>query len=377
MPSAGSGDAVLLTGATGFLGGYLAAELLAQTPLTVYCLVRGRSPEGAARRLRTGLERRGAPASHRVVPVHGNLLTPMLGLCDKEYHALADSVSAVYHCAASVNLAAELRQLAPINVAGTEAVLRFAADAGAAPVHLVSTLGVFLAARAMGVTTVDERTEPLAGHSGAVGYAHSKYLAEMTARDADLPVTIYRPGLILGHRGNGRCPDGDFMARLLRAALLLRAAPECVGDAPVAPVDEVARALVALSRQPAVAGRAFHLVAPEQLPFRAVFEQARAAGYPLAVLGLREWRRLLADRMGQLDAFVMLAMWKVAAHLLAETPDRRVPRVGTALTTGRLGAVLAPADAGLLGRMLRFLANRGTLPAPLHHNPANRPPLAG
>ena len=41
-------------------------------------------------------------------------------------------------------------------------------------------------------------------------------------------MTIYRPGLILGHRGNGRCPDGDFMARLLWAALLLRAAPECV-----------------------------------------------------------------------------------------------------------------------------------------------------
>ncbi|WP_157745384.1 thioester reductase domain-containing protein [Nocardiopsis gilva] len=356
-------DEVLLTGATGFLGGYLAGELLRQTSSTVLCLVRGRSRSGAEQRFRAGSDRIGLPRSDRLKVVHGNLLDPHFGLSPDEYTRLCHRITAIYHCAASVNLAADFTELAPTNIDGTRAVLALAThDGRRIPVHLVSTQGVFINARAEGLDAIDEATAVRPDYAGGIGYTRTKSEAEALARAWNTPVTFYRPGIILGHSATGRCADNDFVARLLRAVIRLGAAPECDGDTTVSTVDDTARMVVALSRQPDTANRAFHLTQADHLAFGEVFEHVRALGYPLRSCGLAEWRRLLFDEMHSPDAFVMLAVWKVAEHLLATKPHHRIPRVDSSATRGRVALELRTLDRGFFARMIDHLVTRGVLP---------------
>src|SRR3712207_985904 len=58
-PRATEGAPIFLTGATGFLGGFLLRELLSQTAAPVVCLVRAASPEAALERVRDNMARYG------------------------------------------------------------------------------------------------------------------------------------------------------------------------------------------------------------------------------------------------------------------------------------------------------------------------------
>nr|WP_282202311.1 non-ribosomal peptide synthetase [Kitasatospora fiedleri] len=135
---------VLLTGATGFLGAYLLAELVRSTPATVECLVRAGSDREAGQRLRTALERYGLwtpQLAARTVALAGDLARPRLGLDEERFARLAARTDAVFHSGAAVNLTYPYEELRPANVTGTEEVLRLAARSGRAAVHHVSTIG--------------------------------------------------------------------------------------------------------------------------------------------------------------------------------------------------------------------------------------------
>src|SRR5262249_26984973 len=99
-PSIAEPGAMLLTGATGFLGGFLLRELLQQTRPDVHCLVRAANAQEATARLSSQLDACGDWARRllaRVIPVVGDLGRPRLGLSDAAYQFLADTVEVIYH----------------------------------------------------------------------------------------------------------------------------------------------------------------------------------------------------------------------------------------------------------------------------------------
>ena len=105
-------SSVLVTGATGFLGAFLLAELLHRTEQSTryYCLVRDRgSGQGKPgnRVLETlkfyGLFRQSMEG--RIIPVVGDVAQPQMGLAEEKYHELAEEIDLIFHCAASVNYA--------------------------------------------------------------------------------------------------------------------------------------------------------------------------------------------------------------------------------------------------------------------------------
>ena len=117
---------VLLTGATGFLGGYLLKELVERTEMPIYCLTRSDGTLGARARLMDNLHFLfGADAVEawpleRIAIVEGDLAKERFGLSEAGYAELAERTGAVFHAAAMLWHFGKLEQFLKVNVQGTE-----------------------------------------------------------------------------------------------------------------------------------------------------------------------------------------------------------------------------------------------------------------
>lgn len=108
----GKSKTLLLTGATGFVGTFLLAELLRRTPMRIACLVRPTQAGDAGthgkarilralRRLRVDVDEKEVEA--RVVEVGGELGNEKMGMGEEVWERMAREVDVIVHCAASVN----------------------------------------------------------------------------------------------------------------------------------------------------------------------------------------------------------------------------------------------------------------------------------
>ena len=289
---------ILLTGATGFLGGFLLDALLRSTSARVLCLVRpavgdGPAHRAAARRLRAALDGRGlwrAEHAGRVTALPGDLGKPLLGMARPAFEALAGEVDAIVHAGAQVNLMYPYTALRDVNVGGTHEVLRLACGGGATPVHHVSTSGVL-------PPSGDRWREdaPLGDVAGdlADGYAQSKWVAEQLVHEAGrrgLPVWVYRPGTISGHSATGTANARDLLGALINESLHLGCAPDVDGwYAEMTPVDYVSDAISRLAAHACSGDRVFHLSDPDPLPARTLFDRLAGLGYRTEHVDWDEW----------------------------------------------------------------------------------------
>ena len=254
---------ILLTGATGLVGGELLPRLLAAAPgATVYCVVRARDAAQLERRaqdlLASATPVPGAAARVRVLA--GDVRAPDLGLGEATRAALCRELSAVVHAAASTRFDLELEEARRINVAGTRNVLALARDAGA-HLHHVST--AYVAGDRAGTFGVRDSDARPPFHNA---YEESKWEAEQLVRDAsrDLHATVYRPSIIVGDSRSGRTLHfrvlyDPFKWVIYGKTNLLPCRPEVRLD--VVPVDYACDALVALGARADAVGSTYHLTA--------------------------------------------------------------------------------------------------------------------
>lgn len=122
---------ILLTGATGFLGGHVLAEAASQLARdqVIYCLVRPRNNDPLSR-LTARARSLGVP-DDRFVVVAGAIEDDRFGLDPAAYEDLANQVTAVIHCAATVNLAVDPERMVAWSQAGISTILQFCQKAGA------------------------------------------------------------------------------------------------------------------------------------------------------------------------------------------------------------------------------------------------------
>ncbi|MFM7314811.1 MAG: SDR family NAD(P)-dependent oxidoreductase, partial [Cyanobium sp.] len=139
-------EAILLTGATGFLGAFLLAYQLERHPrLSVYCLVRAEGAGAARARVRANLEHYGLWQdgwAARIVALPGDLALPGLGLDASAWQGLVERLDGVLHNGAQLSYVAPYGQLRAANVGGTLEVLRLAA-AASAPLEFISSTAVY------------------------------------------------------------------------------------------------------------------------------------------------------------------------------------------------------------------------------------------
>ena len=182
----------LVTGGTGFIGAHVVRALLARGR-PVRCLVR----PGSRRSNLEGL-------SVEIVP--GDVT---------DAPSVRDAVrgcETVYHVAADYRLdAPDPASLHAVNVAGTETVLRAAADAGARRIVHTSSVGA-LGLRADGAAA-DEGT-PVDPSTLVGAYKKSKFEAERVARElagAGAPVVIVNPSTPVGELDLKPTPTGQVI----------------------------------------------------------------------------------------------------------------------------------------------------------------------
>ncbi|WTW99361.1 thioester reductase domain-containing protein [Streptomycetaceae bacterium NBC_01309] len=361
---------VLLTGATGFLGAFLLRELLDRTPDDVWCLVRADTPQHARQRIQDTMRRYllwDSRTAARIVPVTGDLTRPRLGLGPRQWGRLAERVDVIHHSGARVSHIAPYELLRDSNVRGTAEVLRLACADHTKPVHFVSTAAV--GAHSSG-------RPPPRGTAGA-GYVTSKWAAErlvFEAGERGVPVRVYRPGRISGHSVTGACQVDDAVWNLVRAVVLLGAAPDAA-DAEVsfAPVDYVAGAIVrmAASNAPGNGPGApvRYLLNPSRMPLRELLAHV-AERFPAETVPSDVWLARLWDaRHGHDGALARAALLLPSYRALLTGAGRPPTGDLTAGTAGpdEAGAPCPPIDGRLIAAYLDYFQSVGFLPSGAPH----------
>ncbi len=266
-----SAGALLLTGATGFLGMELLARWLERTDRRIYALVRARDDAEAAARIGATLETLYGDSeryAERVVAIPGDITRVGLGLDDARRDELAGEVSEIVHCAASVSFSLGLEASRGINVTGTHRMLAFAercrACGGLDRFAHVST--AYVAGARGGVAREDESD---VGQRFRNAYERSKLEGELSVHAVAqrLPVQIFRPSIIVGEQETGWTASFNVLYWPLRAFSrgLYPAIPaRRAGVVDVVSVDYVADAIFAISQQPVEPGATYHLTSGER-----------------------------------------------------------------------------------------------------------------
>jgi surfactin family lipopeptide synthetase C len=292
---------IFLTGATGFLGAFLLAELLQQTEADIYCLVRADNLAEGKQKIEQSLVNYllwQDTFNPRIIPISGDLSQPFLGLSDAKFQSLAAAIDLIYHNGAGVHHAMPYSTLKAANVLGTKEVLRLASTEKIKPVHFISTISIFSGVNNSDSQVISEiaKIDDFAAPEG--GYVQSKWVADKLvnlARDRGLPVTIYRPGGISGDSTTGVFNPHDFLYRLLIGCIELGAIPQGDFLDSLMPVDYVSQAIVSISLQPESLGKAFHLVNRDRLDFKIFTNLIRDFGYELQELNHEQWQVKLTE----------------------------------------------------------------------------------
>ncbi|MGW3847449.1 thioester reductase domain-containing protein [Streptomyces fagopyri] len=299
---------ILLTGATGFLGGHLLLDLLRHSDAHVYCLVRAADAEAASARLGAALKTHRLPWSseirRRVTVVPGDIRRPRLGLSDDLWTTLAHELDSVVGVAAAVDFLRGYRSLRQSNVISALTLAELAATGRPKPLHHVSSIAVF---NEVGIASMGE-DDPLAHVDRLVaGYDQTKWAAEVAlrrARDHGLVVTALRPGGIGGHTRTGAYNPQDLSSGLISAFGRFRTVP-AFRYLNSAPVDWVSRVAAAVVREPDAWGHDYNLTGVPNTLDDVVRDMA-SGGMHVRVHDWDEWRadvldRLEADPVPELD----------------------------------------------------------------------------
>lgn len=279
-----AGKLTLLTGfPTSFLATRVLTKLLATDPsVHIHALVQAKSRERAEERLQ------GLPKEQRtrVELLEGDSSHMDLGLSGAEFNRLKAQVDVIHHCAAVTYLGVDRQVAERANVNGAREVLELAEAAD----HLERLVhwSTALVSGAHRGYIHEQELDASKGFRSTI--EQTRFRAEKIVRGAmdHVPTTILRPSIIVGDSHTGEIDrfDGPYLLVLLmlNAPVDLRIPLPGRGDIPLnlVPVDYVVDAALRIVSDERSVGRTFHLVDPNPLTARRVFELiAQASDRPV------------------------------------------------------------------------------------------------
>ena len=261
---------VLVTGGTGFVGAQVARRLVRQQDLHIVVLVRATTQQEAVLRTKRvwweWSELYQAIGS-QITVLQGDLTQPNLGLTPEDYTWLTAHVTHIIHCAADTTPNLALEKLWKINVEGTANIIALAKAARRNHdfVRLAFVSTAYVAGKRRGTISEGDLTDSF-GFSSL--YEQTKYEAEKLVQAAkeELPVTVFRPSLVVGDSETGEIKTFNTIYYLLKLYLMgqLRLVPASAKmRLNVVPVDYVADAIAKLTFDASASGLTLHLTVPD------------------------------------------------------------------------------------------------------------------
>lgn len=263
-----------MTGFPGFIASRL-LERLADVDVFAYLLVQPAFVEKAM----AEIERIASATEMRLenfALIEGDITKPNLGISNEDLETVRSEVTDIFHLAAVYDLAVAKDVAFAVNLDGTKNVNAFAASVkNLKRYNYISTCYV------AGKRTGRIRENELKHDAGFRNYyEETKYLAELEVEKlkGDLPVTIFRPSVVVGDAQTGETAKYDGIYYLIKYLMM---SPELlrlvnVGNQKVrlnlVPVDFVVEAIAALSRGEETMDKTIALADPNPLPTAELFD---------------------------------------------------------------------------------------------------------
>jgi thioester reductase-like protein len=311
---------VLLTGATGFLGPFLLRSLLDQTSATYTVLMRATDPSAARKRLTNALEAAGLYDSRtaeafdaRVRVICGDLASPRLGLSDRVWLRLTETIDTIVHNAAWVDYILDYHALRPSNVEATRELIRLACISRRKQFHFVSSTTIFGWSRKQNLLERDSNPEMSALD---FGYAQTKWVSEQLvrqAREQGIDARIYRPAFLTASTA-GFGHSTDIVVRLFSFMIKYGVAPNADIQLSFMPVDIAAHNIAAVmnteSQEPV-----FHVTVDEYFNMVDLTTQiSRDYGILFRYVNLEEFSREMKRLCSAADPAFPLVDFVARAH---------------------------------------------------------------
>ena len=322
-PADGSGarshppETIFLTGATGFVGGFILRELLKpeRGVKKVICLVRASSPEDGADRIKKQMMHHDLCTSKewettmlpRVSVLPGDLGKPNLGLSAAILADLADTVDVIINNGALVNVSKGYSTMRSANVDAVHTMLKLCAEGSAlTAMHQISTVGTLPRGTGRPVTEDFVNMDP--AYLGT-GYDQTKWVSEQLvfeARKRGLPIALLRLG---GDSQSGGANESDYFMLIMKGCLQMGAFPKDYNfDLNIVPSDIAARVIVDKALDPGAVNRTYHVTNPKPPSFQLAVDTLRNMGYNFEELPYAVWRERLMSCAGDDNALRPLEM---------------------------------------------------------------------
>ena len=260
----------VVTGVTGSLGAHIASQLSRDPKVDrVYCLVRAKSPTDALPRIKKNLIHRriyhtlALTERRKLVALPCDLSRDDLGLDSSTYEEIASHLSAVIHCAWSVNFNLQLSTFEKSDIAGVANLIRLckagayattaAVPASSTPFPRVPSFNFCSSVSAVARSTVlpIPETAPDLEWAQQIGYARSKcvaeHICERAGRTSGVPVRVLRVGQIIGDTQNGIWSASEAIPMMLQTATTIGALPRLHETPSWLPVDIVAKSVTEIA----------------------------------------------------------------------------------------------------------------------------------
>ncbi len=267
-------ESIFLTGFPGFIARRLVASL-AKSETQFFLLVQTQFVGKAMANIEEIAELTRTPLENFVI-VEGDITQPNLGIAADDLETIRFETTDLFHLAAAYDLAVPKDIAFRVNLEGTKNVNDFARTVkNLRRYNYISTC--YVAGKRLG-SILETELEHAAGFRNF--YEETKYLAEAEVEKmkADLPVTIFRPSVVVGDSESGETVKYDGVYYLInylrKAPMLLRILN--VGNSAVrlnlVPVDFVVNGIVALARDKNAVGKTIALADPNPLTTAELFD---------------------------------------------------------------------------------------------------------